>query len=121
MRVRSWDGTDRSLALGFPFWTDDRLRPIDGHVRPSRCGHRALSRPDALDTLAALTPLHYGGLAVLGLTAGLPSWMLELIIVSTGLPWFHPITAGTLYSRLLLLPQGALELCRARTVPTASD
>jgi len=30
--------------------------------------------------------------------------MLELINVSTGLPWFYTIIAGTLFSRLLLLP-----------------
>jgi YidC/Oxa1 family membrane protein insertase len=66
------------------------------------------SQSDALDTLAALTPLQYGDLAALGLAgwspAGLSSWMLELINVSTGLPWFHTIIAGTLLSRLLLLP-----------------
>jgi YidC/Oxa1 family membrane protein insertase len=30
--------------------------------------------------------------------------MLELVNVSTGLPWFHTIIAGTILSRLLLLP-----------------
>ena len=59
----------------------------------------------ALDTLAALTPLRYGGLAALGLAswspAGLSSWVLEIIDVSTCLPWFHAIIAGTLFSRLL--------------------
>jgi YidC/Oxa1 family membrane protein insertase len=70
-----------------------------------------LPAPDAVETglgLAALTPLQYGDLAALGLAgwspAGLSSWMLELINVSTGLPWFHTIVAGTLASRLLLLP-----------------
>jgi YidC/Oxa1 family membrane protein insertase len=64
--------------------------------------------PDALDTLAALTPLQYGDLAALGLAgwspAGLSSWMLELINVSTGLSWFHTIIAGTVFARLILLP-----------------
>jgi len=68
----------------------------------------SLSQPDALDTVAALTPLQYGDLAALGLAgwtpAGLSSWMLELINVSTGMPWFHTIIAGTLFARLLLLP-----------------
>jgi YidC/Oxa1 family membrane protein insertase len=67
-----------------------------------------LSQSDALDTLAALTPLQYGDLAALGLAgwspAGVSSWMLELINVSTGLPWFHTIIAGTVCARLLLLP-----------------
>jgi YidC/Oxa1 family membrane protein insertase len=30
--------------------------------------------------------------------------MLELVNVSTGLPWFHTIIAGTVLARLLLLP-----------------
>jgi YidC/Oxa1 family membrane protein insertase len=70
----------------------------------------SLPVPDAVDTtsLAALVPLQYGDLAALGLAgwspAGLSSWMLELVNVSTGLPWFHTIVAGTLVSRLLLLP-----------------
>ena len=67
-----------------------------------------VSQSDALDTLTALTPLQYGDLAALGLAgwspAGLSSWMLELINVSAGLPWFHTIIAGTVLSRLLLLP-----------------
>lgn len=62
---------------------------------------------DAIDTLAALAPLQYGDLAALGLSgwspAGLSTWLLELINVA-GLPWFHTIIAGTLLSRLLLLP-----------------
>jgi YidC/Oxa1 family membrane protein insertase len=63
---------------------------------------------EILDTAAALAPLQYGDLAVLGLAgwspAGLSSWMLELVNVSTGLPWFHTIVVGTFLSRLLLLP-----------------
>jgi len=63
---------------------------------------------DALDTLATLAPLQYGDLAALGLAgwspSGLATWMLELVNVSSGLPWFHTIIAGTLLSRLLLLP-----------------
>lgn len=67
-----------------------------------------LPQSNTLDTLAALAPLQYGDLAALGLAgwspAGLSSWLLELVNVSTGLPWFHTIIAGTLLSRLLLLP-----------------
>ena len=73
-----------------------------------------LSQPDTLDTLAALTPLQYGDLTALGLTgwgpSGLTTWMLELINVSTGLPWFHTIIAGTIFSRLLLLPLSIKQL-----------
>ncbi|KAI9508358.1 60Kd inner membrane protein-domain-containing protein [Russula earlei] len=62
----------------------------------------------ALETLATFTSLQYGDLAALGLAgwspAGLSTWMLELLNVSAGLPWFHTIVAGTLLSRLILLP-----------------
>jgi YidC/Oxa1 family membrane protein insertase len=48
------------------------------------------SRSEILDTAAALAPLQYGDFAVLGLAgwmpAGLSSWMLELVNVSTVLP-----------------------------------
>ncbi|KAH9044309.1 60Kd inner membrane protein-domain-containing protein [Lactarius pseudohatsudake] len=68
----------------------------------------ALPQSDTLDTLAALAPLQYGDLTALGLAgwspAGLSSWLLELVNVSAGLPWFHTIIAGTLLSRLLLVP-----------------
>lgn len=68
----------------------------------------ALPQSDTLDTLAALAPLQYGDLTALGLAgwspAGLSSWLLELVNISTGLPWFHTIIAGTLLSRLLLVP-----------------
>ncbi|KAH9065594.1 60Kd inner membrane protein-domain-containing protein [Lactarius vividus] len=68
----------------------------------------ALPQSDTLDTLAALAPLQYGDLTALGLAgwspAGLSSWLLELVNVSTGLPWFYTIIAGTLLSRLLLVP-----------------
>ena len=79
-----------------------------------------LSQPDTLDTLAALTPLQYGDLTALGLTgwgpSGLTTWMLELINVSTGLPWFHTIIAGTIFSRLLLLPLSVKQLRNTATL-----
>ena len=68
----------------------------------------ALPQSEMLDTFAALAPLQYGDLTALGLVgwspAGLSTWLLELVNVSTGLPWFHTIIAGTLLSRLLLVP-----------------
>jgi len=74
----------------------------------------------ALDTLAAFTPLQYGGLAALGLvgwsSVGLSSWVLELMDVSTGFPWFHVIIAGTLFSRLLLLPFSIKQLHNSATL-----
>ncbi len=74
----------------------------------------ALPQSDTLDTLAALAPLQYGDLTALGLAgwspAGLSSWLLELVNVSTGLPWFYTIVAGTLLSRLLLLPFSVKQL-----------
>jgi len=62
-------------------------------------------------------PLQYGGFAALGLAgwsfAGLSSWILELINVSTGLPWFHTIIANILFSRLLLHPFYIKQLCNS--------
>jgi YidC/Oxa1 family membrane protein insertase len=77
-------------------------------------------QPDTIDTLAALAPLQYGDLAALGLTgwspSGLSTWLLELINVSAGLPWFHTIVAGTILSRLLLLPFSIKQLRNAATL-----
>lgn len=60
------------------------------------------------DTLISIAPLQYGDLAALGLAHWTPSgicqWMLEIINVSTGMPWFYTIIAGTVLSRVLLLP-----------------
>jgi len=89
--------------------TAESAIPADAGVTQLQAAS-SLPVPDAVDTtsLAVLAPLQYGDLAALGLAgwspAGLSSWMLELINVSTGLPWFHTIVAGTLVSRLLLLP-----------------
>jgi YidC/Oxa1 family membrane protein insertase len=74
--------------------------------------------PSSLDTqFSAVTdvvtqnvipPLQYGDLANLGLIgwnpAGLIRWSLELIQVSTGMPWFWTIVAGTAFWRILMLP-----------------
>lgn len=68
------------------------------------------SFPDAVDTslTTVLPPLEFGDLASLGLIswtpAGLIRWSLELLNVSTGLPWFHTIILGTLLWRVLLAP-----------------
>ncbi|KAF8064291.1 60Kd inner membrane protein-domain-containing protein [Lyophyllum atratum] len=52
--------------------------------------------------------LQYGDLAALGLVswtpAGLIRWSLELINVTTSLPWFWTIVAGSLLWKVLLFP-----------------
>lgn len=52
--------------------------------------------------------LNYGDLAALGFShwtpAGLCQWGMELIQVSTGMPWFWAIVATTLFTRLIILP-----------------
>lgn len=61
-----------------------------------------------VDVVSRLTPLHYGDLAALGLAswtpAGLCQWSLELLQVSTGMPWFWAIVGATVISRLIILP-----------------
>ncbi|KIL64645.1 hypothetical protein M378DRAFT_126486 [Amanita muscaria Koide BX008] len=52
--------------------------------------------------------LQYGDFAAMGLTgwspAGIIRWSFELINVSTGLPWFWTIVAGSLFWKLVLFP-----------------
>ena len=55
-----------------------------------------------------ISALQYGDLADLGLIswtpAGLIRWSLEVMQVSTGIPWFWTIVAGTVFWRMILLP-----------------
>ncbi|KAG1829338.1 60Kd inner membrane protein-domain-containing protein [Suillus variegatus] len=66
----------------------------------------------ALD--AVIRPLQYGDLAELGLAgwspAGIIRWSFELLQVSTGMPWFYTIIAGTLLWRVLILPANIMSL-----------
>ncbi|KAG6827748.1 hypothetical protein H0H92_010570 [Tricholoma furcatifolium] len=64
-----------------------------------------------LDTVVAThlpAAMQYGDLAALGLAgwtpAGLVRWSMELINVSTGMPWFWTIIAGSLLWRAILFP-----------------
>ncbi|KAI0651166.1 60Kd inner membrane protein-domain-containing protein [Trametes meyenii] len=54
------------------------------------------------------SPLQYGDLAALGLAgwtpAGICRWGMELLQVSTGLPWFWTIVGTTIISRIILFP-----------------
>jgi YidC/Oxa1 family membrane protein insertase len=63
-----------------------------------------------------IPPLQYGDFAALGLTSwwpsGIMSWSFELLQVSTGMPWFYTIIAGTLFWRAALIPS-ALTSMRA--------
>ncbi|KAI0673121.1 60Kd inner membrane protein-domain-containing protein [Trametes maxima] len=66
---------------------------------------------DALPTelvSAIPSPLQYGDLAALGLAswtpAGICRWGMELLQVSTGLPWFWTIVGTTVISRIILFP-----------------
>lgn len=55
-----------------------------------------------------IPPLQYGDFATLGITSwwpsGIMSWSFELLQVSTGMPWFYTIIAGTLFWRAALIP-----------------
>jgi len=56
----------------------------------------------------SIPPLNYGDLAALGFAhwtpAGLCQWAMELIQVSTGMPWFWTIVTATLATRLIVIP-----------------
>ncbi|RDB17775.1 Mitochondrial inner membrane protein OXA1L [Hypsizygus marmoreus] len=66
--------------------------------------------PDLLDSAISHLPaaLQYGDLAALGLVgwtpAGFIRWSLELINVTTGMPWFWTIVAGSLFWKAVLFP-----------------
>ncbi|KAI0354285.1 hypothetical protein OH77DRAFT_1426361 [Trametes cingulata] len=61
---------------------------------------------DALSTIPQA--MNYGDLAALGIAgwtpAGLCRWGMELLHVSTGMPWFWTIVSATVLSRVLLFP-----------------
>ncbi|KAG6865243.1 hypothetical protein C0991_004185 [Blastosporella zonata] len=66
--------------------------------------------PDMTSVVATHLPaaLQYGDLAALGLAswtpAGMIRWSFEIINVTTGLPWFFTIVAGSLFWRAVLFP-----------------
>ncbi|TFK36572.1 60Kd inner membrane protein-domain-containing protein [Crucibulum laeve] len=69
----------------------------------------------SLATPASSIPqLHYGDLGALGLTswtpAGIIRWSLEIINVTTHLPWFHTIVLGTAFWKLIILPINIIAL-----------
>lgn len=82
--------------------------PLTENVTPSFTSE-TLS-PDFYDTVMSTipAPLQYGDLAALGLAgwtpAGFARWTMELINVSTGMPWFWTLIAGTVLLRLTVLP-----------------
>ncbi|KAF5375426.1 hypothetical protein D9615_007933 [Tricholomella constricta] len=66
--------------------------------------------PGLADAVTTHLPaaLQYGDLAALGLVswtpAGIIRWSIELINVTTGLPWFWTIVAGSLLWKAILVP-----------------
>lgn len=62
----------------------------------------------------SIPPLQYGDLAELGLAgwspAGIIRWSFELLQVSSGMPWFYTIIAGTLLWRVVILPVNIMSL-----------
>lgn len=70
--------------------------------------------------------LQYGDFAAMGLAgwspAGIIRWSLEIINVSTGLPWFWTIVAGSLFWRFILFPLTVAGLRNsARLLPLQSQ
>lgn len=61
-----------------------------------------------------ISPLQYGDFAELGLTgwspAGIIRWSFEILQVSSGMPWFYTIIAGTLLWRVIILPANLMSL-----------
>ncbi|TFK71188.1 hypothetical protein BDN72DRAFT_794224 [Pluteus cervinus] len=69
-----------------------------------------VATPSIAEQTADLIPaaLQYGDMAAMGLAswtpAGIIQWSMELINVSTGLPWFYTLIAGSLFWRIILVP-----------------
>ncbi|KAI0056824.1 hypothetical protein BV25DRAFT_1536328 [Artomyces pyxidatus] len=82
--------------------------PIQAMATPDALSDSIIPYSSTFDTIAAAAPLQYGDLAALGIAgwspAGLAVSMLEWINVTTGMPWFYTIIAGTVLSRALILP-----------------
>lgn len=72
-----------------------------------------------------IPPLQYGDLAALGITSwwpsGIMSWSFELLQVSTGMPWFYTIIAGTLFWRAALIPTALTSMRNAARLRPYSD
>ncbi|GJE89000.1 hypothetical protein PsYK624_050890 [Phanerochaete sordida] len=80
----------------------------------------------AIDTVAQLAPMQYGDLAALGLASWWPSgisqWGMELLHVSTGLPWFWTIVGATVVSRVIVFPFAVMSIRNsARMAPHQAD
>ncbi|KAH7882784.1 60Kd inner membrane protein-domain-containing protein [Phlebopus sp. FC_14] len=63
---------------------------------------------DVTEVVNLIPPLQYGDLSALGLVhwspVGLATWSLEVLQVTTGMPWFYAIIAGSVIWRIALLP-----------------
>jgi len=75
------------------------------------------SSETGLDIPAAditIPPLQYGDFAELGIAgwspAGIIRWTFEILQVSSGMPWFYTIIAGTLLWRVVILPANIMSV-----------
>ncbi|KAI0920635.1 hypothetical protein AcW1_002321 [Taiwanofungus camphoratus] len=86
--------------------TASETSPVAGTELPSVPVEGALLDPSLTPSIPS--PLHYGDLAALGLAgwspAGLCRWGMELLQVSTGMPWFWTVVSATVISRVILFP-----------------
>ena len=72
-----------------------------------------------------ILPLQYGDFAALGIASwwpsGIISWSFELLQVSTGMPWFYTIIAGTLFWRAALIPSALTSMRSAARLRPYSE
>ncbi|KAF9221744.1 hypothetical protein BS17DRAFT_736899 [Gyrodon lividus] len=72
-----------------------------------------------------ILPLQYGDFAALGLTswwpAGIIRWSFEVLQVSTGMPWFYTIIAGTLFWRAIVIPNNLTSIRSAALIRPHAD
>ncbi|KAI5829012.1 hypothetical protein K523DRAFT_275521 [Schizophyllum commune Tattone D] len=83
--------------------------PFDPSAVSDTASSAASQALDVATTASALSPLKWGDLTAMGLTAwytpaGLVRWTLQVFNVTLGLPWFWTIVVGTLLWRVSMFP-----------------
>ena len=99
------DTAASTIAPPEPIWADTN-EPMASDLADGLSSVDA--PPSSAITPDIIPPLQYGDLADLGLIgwnpAGLIRWSLEVIQVSTGMPWFWVIVTGTAFWRVVVFP-----------------
>ncbi|KAF8999851.1 hypothetical protein BDQ17DRAFT_1360548 [Cyathus striatus] len=101
-----------STSTGDPATVSEKLvelqsAPIATPVATASNTAEVVTNASATDVVNAVVPLNYGDLSAMGFVkfgpSGLIQWTLEAINVTTHMPWFYTIIAGSLFWKLVTL------------------